>query len=131
MFSPFCRQVLITAKYAKDCQSHSVAKSVIDCVDPAVIVVVPLRSSNAGCGNRSSRDHEISCCRVPRSIGTRRQWISAISRERVMLFLLQINFRTNCSVGLFTSDTSCENIISHAVTNVTNTHSISAFKYSS
>ena len=72
--SKFCRQNLS--------KPNSVAKSVIDCVAPALIVVVPLRSM-AGeqvrkngfdlyIVGRSSRDHEISFYRVARSIGTRR-----------------------------------------------------------
>ena len=93
------------------------AKSVIDSVAPAVIVVVSLRSIveeqfrntefdlKIGTDSKTSRDPEISHNRVPRSVEThgqftedftterRRQWISAINRERRTLFLLHSTFR--------------------------------------
>ena len=93
------------------------AKSVIDAIAPAVIFVVSLRSIaeeqiknsefdlRVGIDNKSSRDPEISFNRVPRSVETpgtftkdftterRRQRISAVSRERLTLFLLHFTFR--------------------------------------
>ena len=98
-------------------QTYSVAKSANDSVAPAVIVVVSLRNIaeeqlrnsefdlKVGPDNKSLRDPEISFNRIPRSVKThgqftedlttdrRRQWISAISRERVTLFFLHSTFR--------------------------------------
>ena len=97
-------------------QTYSVAKSVIDAIAPAVIFVVSLRSIaeeqirnsefdlRVSTDNKSSRDPEISFNRVPRSVETpgpftedltterRRQWISAISKERLTLFLRILHF---------------------------------------
>ena len=131
-------------------QTYSVAKSVIDAVAPAVIFVVSLRSIaeeqiknsefdlKVSTDNKSSRDPEISFNRVPRSVETpgtftedlttdrRRQWISAVSRERPTSFLLHFTFRKGSFRYQSYIIVGVIFIESHAVTN---THSIPTFKH--
>ena len=86
-------------------RQHGKKRTVIDCVAPAVIVIVPLRSMAEKQVKNNEFDLFITLAVVTEAqeimkfhfivyceVSVRWQWISVISRKRLMLFLLHSTF---------------------------------------